>query len=183
MRPILMLSGPNLNLLGRRDSRIYGDVTLTQLEKQVTAWGIELGFEVRSFQSNHEGALIDALQKARSSAHGVLLNPGALAHYSYALHDAIVDFGRPVIEVHLSRVSRREAWRRKSVTRPACAGFVEGLGAEGYRVALRRLAELDPGPPRTSPRPARTKAPAESPPKRRERSGRARRPPRGTSGS
>lgn len=142
MRPVLMLSGPNLNFLGRRDPAQYGTVTLAQLEAQVTAWGAELGLAVRPFQSNHEGALIDTLQHAHGWAQGAVINPGAFTHYSYALHDALVDFGRPVIEVHLSKVSEREAWRRVSVVRPACRGHVEGLGAAGYRVALATLAEL-----------------------------------------
>lgn len=183
MRPVLMLSGPNLNFLGRRDPAVYGRVTLTELERQVTAWGIEAGLEVRTFQSNYEGALIEALQKARTWAHAALINPGALAHYSYALHDALVDFGRPVIEVHLSRVSAREPWRRKSVTRSACVGFIEGLGQEGYRLALTRLAELAGERSRAARPNGRRKAPPARPPKRRGRSGPAGKPRRGKSGS
>lgn len=141
MKPVLLLSGPNLNALGRRDPALYGQETLRELERQVAAWGIELGFDLRPFQSNHEGALIDQLQAAADWAAGAVINPGALGHYSYALHDAIVDFGRPAIEVHLSPISEREEWRRRSVIRPACVGYVEGLGIEGYRVALRELAQ------------------------------------------
>lgn len=140
MKPVLLLSGPNLNFLGRRIPALYGNQTLGELETQVAAWGAELGFDIRPFQSNHEGALIDQLQAADWAA-GALINPGALGHYSYALHDAIVDFGRPAIEVHLSKISEREEWRRRSVIRPACVGHVEGLGIEGYRVALRALAQ------------------------------------------
>jgi 3-dehydroquinate dehydratase-2 len=142
MKPVLLLSGPNLNFLGRRDPALYGTLTLAQLEAQVTTWGAELGLAVRAFQSNHEGALIDALQDAHGWALAAVINPGALTHYGYALHDALVDFARPVIEVHLSKISEREEWRRKSVVRPACAAHVEGLGAEGYRVALGKLAGL-----------------------------------------
>ncbi len=143
MKPILVLSGPNLNLLGIRDPGVYGTMTLPELERQVADWAGRFGLEVRrAFQSNHEGALIDCLQEARGWAVGALVNPGALTHYSYAIHDAIVDFGRPVIEVHLSKISEREAWRSVSVIRPACRGHVEGLGAEGYRLALEQLATL-----------------------------------------
>lgn len=142
MRPVLLLSGPNLNALGRRDPAQYGTLTLPELEAQAIAWGRELGLEVRAFQSNHEGALIDALQDAHGWAAGAVINPGALTHSSFALHDAILDFARPVIEVHLSKISEREEWRRVSVVRPACAGHVEGLGPDGYRVALERLRAL-----------------------------------------
>ncbi len=141
LRPVLLLSGPNLNMLGQRDPTQYGTMTLAELEAQVAAWARERGLETRPFQSNHEGALIDKLQEARAWAVGAVINPGAFTHYSYALHDALVDFARPVIEVHLSKVSEREEWRRKSVIRPACAAHVEGLGAEGYRVALDMLVE------------------------------------------
>jgi 3-dehydroquinate dehydratase-2 len=142
MRKVLLLSGPNLNLLGQRDPAQYGTLTLAELEDKARAWGLDLGLEVTPFQSNHEGALIDALQEARAWAAGAVVNPGALTHYSYALHDALVDFARPVIEVHLSKVSEREAWRRVSVVRPACRAHIEGLGTEGYRVALQQLAAL-----------------------------------------
>ena len=142
MRALLMLSGPNLNLLGRRDPAQYGTTTLGELELLVRGWAEERGFALRAFQSNHEGALIDALQEARDWAAGALINPGALTHYSYALHDAIVDFGKPVVEVHLSKISEREEWRRVSVVRPACRSHVEGQGAAGYRVALDLLVAL-----------------------------------------
>ncbi|RMG48415.1 MAG: 3-dehydroquinate dehydratase [Acidobacteria bacterium] len=137
---ILLLHGPNLNALGRRDPAHYGTLTLPELEAMVRTWAAEYGWRVRCRQSNHEGALIDALQDAWGWAAGAILNAGALTHTSYALHDAILDFGRPVIEVHLSRISEREAWRRVSVIRPACAGYVEGRGPQGYRDALRLLA-------------------------------------------
>ena len=142
MRALLMLSGPNLNMLGRRDPAQYGTTTLGELELQVRAWAAERGFALRAFQSNHEGALIDALQEARDWAEGALVNPGALTHYSYALHDAIVDFGKPVVEVHLSKISEREEWRRVSVIRSACRSHVEGQGAAGYRAALDLLVAL-----------------------------------------
>ncbi len=142
MRRILLLHGPNLNRLGRRDPAHYGTITLPELERSVREWGRALGFEVACFQSNHEGALVDRLQEEADRAAGAVINPGALAHQSYVLHDAILDFGAPVIEVHLSRVSARETWRRTSVTRPACAGWVEWMGPAGYRRALELLAGL-----------------------------------------
>ncbi len=142
MRRLLLLHGPNLNRLGRRDPEHYGTVTLADIERHVRAVASAHGFdEVRAFQSNHEGALIDEIQRAADDCHAAIVNLGALTHTSYALHDALVDFGRPVVEVHLSRISRREPWRRVSVIRPACIGAVEGRGIAGYDEALRRLAE------------------------------------------
>jgi len=139
---ILLLHGPNLNRLGHRDPRHYGTITLPELEALVRERGRELGFEVAAFQSNHEGALVDRLQEETGRAAGCIVNPGALAHQSYVLHDAILDFGAPVVEVHLSRISEREPWRRVSVIRPACAAQVEGLGPDGYLRALAILADL-----------------------------------------
>ena len=141
MSRVLLLHGPNLNMLGRRDPAHYGAQTLNELVDQVRAWAAERGWDISHLQSNHEGVLIDALQEARDWADGALVNAGALTHTSRALHDAVVDFSKPVIEVHLSKISEREEWRRVSVLRPACAGFVEGHGAEGYRMALEKLAE------------------------------------------
>ncbi len=159
MTRILLLHGPNLNRLGRRDPRQYGTITLPELEALVRDRGRAFGFEVGCFQSNHEGALVDRLQEETGKAAGCLFNPGALAHQSYVLHDAILDFGGPVVEVHLSRVSGREPWRRRSVTRPACAAFVEGEGPAGYVRALGLLAALlgraperEPGAPGGRPR-------------------------------
>lgn len=139
MRKVLLIHGPNLNRLGRRDPGHYGTSTLAELEQQVAGWGLERGAEVLAVQSNHEGALIDALQEKGDWADGALVNLGALTHTSYALFDALVDFGKPVVEVHLSAVSSREVWRAKSVIRPACCGQVEGQGVEGYRAALEML--------------------------------------------
>ncbi|MBP7146864.1 MAG: 3-dehydroquinate dehydratase [Acidobacteria bacterium] len=139
MPRVLLVHGPNLNRLGRRDPQHYGRITLDELEQRVRGWAAPLGVELRAFQSNHEGTLIDFLQDQAEWADGALVNFGALTHSSYALHDALLDFGRPVVEVHLSKISQREPWRRVSVVRPACAGFVEGLGADGYRAALELL--------------------------------------------
>lgn len=146
MAELLLLHGPNLNLLGQRDPEHYGSLSLPQLEAQVRAWAADRGHLVHAFQSNHEGALIDQLQQARAWAAGALVNLGALTHTSYALHDALVDFARPAVEVHLSKISEREPWRRVSVIRPACIGAVEGRGVAGYLEALEMLIEaLEPG--------------------------------------
>lgn len=137
---VLVINGPNLNLLGVRRPEVYGTTTLAELEERCRAWGAGLGIEVETFQSNHEGEIIDRLQDALGSADGVVLNPGALTHYSYALHDAIEAVALPVVEVHLSDISQREEWRARSVVSPACAASIRGHGVEGYREALELLA-------------------------------------------
>lgn len=134
-----MVNGPNLNLLGVREPDVYGTTTLSDLERQVAAWGSKLGLEVSSFQSNHEGAIIDRLHQAREDADGLVLNLGAFTHSSYALHDAIVASELPAVEIHISNIMRREAWRRHSVTAPACLYAIYGRGVIGYRDALRIL--------------------------------------------
>ena len=137
---VLVINGPNLNLLGVRRPEVYGTTTLAELEERCRAWGAGLGIEVDTFQSNHEGEIIDRLHDALGSADGVVLNPGALTHYSYALHDAIEAVALPVVEVHLSDISQREEWRARSVVSPACAASISGRGVEGYREALELLA-------------------------------------------
>ncbi|MGA8575574.1 MAG: type II 3-dehydroquinate dehydratase [Candidatus Cybelea sp.] len=139
---VLVLHGPNLNLLGEREPEIYGTQTLVQLNETIAAAAKELGIDVRCEQHNSEGAIVDALQAARKSFAGVVINPGAYAHYSYAIRDAIAAIDLPTIEVHLSNVAAREAFRRTSVTAGACRGVVSGLGASGYALALRALAEI-----------------------------------------
>ncbi|HSQ37862.1 MAG TPA: type II 3-dehydroquinate dehydratase [Acidimicrobiia bacterium] len=138
---VLVINGPNLNLLGVRRPEVYGTTTLAELEESCRAWGAALGLEVDTFQSNHEGGIIDRLHDALGSADGVVLNPGALTHYSYALHDAIEAVALPVVEVHLSDTARREEWRARSVVSPACVATIRGHGVEGYREALEFLAE------------------------------------------
>ena len=139
MERILVINGPNLNLLGSREPEIYGTTTLSDLESQCRSWGTSLDVEVRTFQSNHEGALIDGLQEAVGVFDGVVINPGAYAHTSYALHDAIAACGLPTVEVHISNVREREPWRGISLTAPACVATIYGRGVEGYRWALRHL--------------------------------------------
>jgi 3-dehydroquinate dehydratase II len=135
----LVINGPNLNLLGRRDPETYGHTTLPQLEDLCRGWGAELGVEVDVFQSNHEGALIDTLHAARTRHDGIVFNPGAFTHSSYALHDAIEAIEVPTVEVHISNVEEREPWRRVSVVRPACVATIYGRGVEGYRWGMRHL--------------------------------------------
>lgn len=138
MSSVLVINGPNLNLLGRREPEIYGTETLAQLEERCVAWGGELGLDVTCFQSNHEGDIIDSLHA--TDAKGVVINPGAFTHYSYAIYDALVAVGLPAVEVHLSDINVREPWRRQSVIRPACLRQISGAGPDGYRQALETLA-------------------------------------------
>ncbi|HEY4729615.1 MAG TPA: type II 3-dehydroquinate dehydratase [Myxococcales bacterium] len=136
---ILLLNGPNLNLLGEREPEIYGTTTLAELEQMVQARAQVLGHTVRALQSNHEGALIDELHQSRHWADGVIFNPGAFTHYSYALRDAVAATKLRVVEVHLSDITRREPWRRISVLEEVCAHRVVGKGTAGYLEALEWL--------------------------------------------
>jgi 3-dehydroquinate dehydratase type II len=138
---ILILNGPNLNLLGSRRPDVYGLTSLAELDARCRAWGSDLGLTVDAFQSNHEGDLIDRIHQARHSSDGLVINPGALTHYSYALHDAIEAVDLPAVEVHISNIHAREPWRRTSVTAPACVHRIFGRGVEGYRWAMRHLRE------------------------------------------
>ena len=135
----LVLNGPNLDLLGEREPDVYGSVTLAHLEEMCRAWGAELGVQIETTQSNHEGALIDMLHDARGAFDGVVFNPAAYTHTSYALHDAIDAIRLPTVEVHISNVAEREEWRKVSVIRPACVHAIYGRGIEGYRWAIRHL--------------------------------------------
>jgi 3-dehydroquinate dehydratase II len=139
---VLVLHGPNLNLRGIREPEVYGSDTLDDLNDAIVAAAAELGVTVVCEQYNGEGQIIDALHAARKAYDGVIINPGAYSHYSYAIFDAIVAIGIPVIEVHLSNIAGREAFRRTSVTAGACRGAISGLGALSYVTALRALVEL-----------------------------------------
>ncbi len=138
---ILLLHGPNLNRLGTRDPAIYGTLTLRQLEKHVATCAATHGYVVLAHQSNHEGDLIDILQKQANHCAGIIINPGALAHYSYALYDALLDTGRPAIEVHLSNIKKREPFRKLSVTANACLTMICGQKEKGYTNAVQQLVE------------------------------------------
>lgn len=139
---ILVLHGPNLNMLGRREPEVYGTLTFEELEEHLEAWGSELGVSVVSRQSNHEGSLVEWIQRASDDGfRGIVLNPGALTHYSYSLLDAIRSQPLPVVEVHLSNIYAREPFRTHSVTAAAAAGVISGLGILGYRYALEYLLQ------------------------------------------
>ena len=137
---ISVINGPNLNLLGTRQPEIYGDWSLEQLDGACREWAAEVGATVDTYQSNHEGDLIDRLHEARETAEGVVINPGALTHYSYAIRDAIEAIEIPTVEVHLSNIKEREPWRRHSVVEEVCVATFSGRGVDGYRDAIRHLA-------------------------------------------
>jgi 3-dehydroquinate dehydratase-2 len=139
---VLVLHGPNLNLLGTREPEVYGRVTLAEIDADLRAAARRLDLELDSFQSNHEGALIDRVQAARNDAAAIVINPGGYTHTSVALRDALAAVGLPVIEVHLSNVAAREEFRHRSLIAPISVGQVVGLGALGYRLALEAAAHI-----------------------------------------
>jgi 3-dehydroquinate dehydratase-2 len=138
---IEVMHGVNLDQLGRRDPTHYGGVTFDELELGISSAGAELGLETRFFQTNHEGEFVEHLHRLHDLADGIVLNPGAWTHYSYAIRDALELVGLPAVEVHLSDVDDREPWRRQSVIRELCIGRVAGQGPDGYRDALQLLRE------------------------------------------
>ncbi len=136
---IVVIHGPNLNLLGVREPDIYGKLTLEEVNERILDLAQELGIEVEIVQDNSEGALIDAIQRAGAEADGIVINPGGYTHTSVALADALKGVSLPAIEVHLSNIQAREQWRQKSMTATACLGVISGLGADSYLLALRGL--------------------------------------------
>ena len=138
---ILVIQGPNLNNLGKRDPSIYGSTTLETIHRQLTEIATEHGLTISCLQSNHEGELIDYIQDSVTSNSAIIINPGAFTHYSYALRDALEDAQVPVIEVHLSNIHSRELWRQESVIADVCLGQISGLGSYGYLVALQYLID------------------------------------------
>ena len=136
---VLVINGPNLNMLGQRDSAVYGSTSLADIEEMVRHRAQKLGTDVEFFQSNSEGSIIDFLQSRASAANGVIINPGALTHYGLSLREALVDTGLSVVEVHLSNIYAREMWRHRSVVAPVAIGQITGLGWRGYLAALEFL--------------------------------------------
>ncbi|NAZ17554.1 type II 3-dehydroquinate dehydratase [Glutamicibacter soli] len=141
-RTILLLNGPNLNLLGTREPEIYGRETLADVEALARSTAQSLGFELTAVQSNHEGVLLDAIHEARTTAAGIVINPGAFTHTSVALADAISGVELPAIEVHISNVHKREAFRHHSYISPVASSIIIGAGVNGYRLAVQQMAHL-----------------------------------------
>jgi 3-dehydroquinate dehydratase-2 len=142
MKRIVIVNGPNLNLLGKREPKVYGTRSLADLVKTVRAKARELGVAVSVFQSNHEGEIIDFLHKEAPGSLGIVINPGALSHYSLALYDCLRALDVPTVEVHISNIHAREEFRSKSVTARAARGVITGLGFEGYALAMEYLTTL-----------------------------------------
>ncbi|MGH9127072.1 MAG: type II 3-dehydroquinate dehydratase [Acidimicrobiales bacterium] len=139
---VLILSGPNLDLLGQREPEIYGTATLDDHMTGASEVAARLGLSVEHLQSNHEGDLVDAIHRARGRAAAIVINAAAFTHYAWSLHDALATFEGPVVEVHLSNPNAREGWRHQSVVAPAATGTIAGFGGFGYRLALEAVAEL-----------------------------------------
>ena len=142
MKKILVIHGPNLNLLGEREPGVYGTDTFESINEEIVKKAESLGFDCEVYQSNHEGDIIDKLHEARLDSVGVVINAGAYTHYSYAIRDAITSITIPVIEVHMSNIHKREEFRHKSVTAPVCAGQICGFGDYGYIMALYAVKNL-----------------------------------------
>jgi 3-dehydroquinate dehydratase-2 len=142
---VLVLSGPNLNLLGEREPDAYGTRTLDDHIAVATEEAIRHGLLIEHYQSNHEGDLVDAIHGARGRAAAIVVNAGALTHYAWSLHDALAAFDGPIVELHLSNPAGREAWRSSSVIAPVATGVIAGFGGLGYRLAVEAIAGLLPG--------------------------------------
>lgn len=142
MKPIYILNGPNLNLLGQRQPEVYGHQTLADVEAALSRLAATLRLEIRFRQSNHEGQLVDWIQEARHESAGIIINPGAYSHTSIAILDALNAYDGPVLEVHISNIHKREAFRHHSFVSARAEGVIAGFGTEGYLLALRRMASL-----------------------------------------
>ena len=139
---VLLLNGPNLDLLGRREPEVYGATTLAEHVATATAAAAELGLGLEHVQSNHEGEVVEAIHGARDRCAAIVINPVAFTHYAWAIHDALAAFSGPVLEVHLSNPQRRESWRHTSVVSPVATGTITGLGGLGYVLALEAVARV-----------------------------------------
>jgi 3-dehydroquinate dehydratase-2 len=142
MSTILLLSGPNLNLLGQREPEIYGTATLEDHVERARLVAKRVGFDLEHVQSNHEGDLVDAIHRARHTTAGIVINAGAFTHYAWALHDALAAYPAPIVELHLSNPDTRESWRHTSVITPVASGIVAGFGGHGYELAVDALFRL-----------------------------------------
>jgi len=143
---VLVLNGPNLNMLGKREPEIYGRETLSEIEAAISQKAVELGVNVECFQSNHEGELVDRIQRAKGTRRAIILNAGGYTHSSVALRDAISAAGVPSIEVHLSNIYKREPFRHHSIIAPVCVGQICGFGSTGYLLALEAVLRLSEAP-------------------------------------
>ena len=141
-KKIMVIHGPNLNMLGRREPDIYGHQTLDEINEQLLEQGRELEIEVETFQSNHEGMIVDRIQQALGIYHGIIINPAAYTHTSVAIRDALAMLDIPVVEIHLSNIHKRELFRHQSMIADIAAARIAGFGAHGYRLALEGLAEM-----------------------------------------
>ena len=139
---LLLLSGPNLNLLGEREPETYGDETLEEHVEAAKNKAAESGFIIEHFQSNHEGEIVDSIHAARNRCSGIIINPGAFTHYAWAIHDALSSFEGPVIELHISNPASREPWRHTSVVAPVSSGTIAGFGAKGYQMAIDAIVGM-----------------------------------------
>ncbi len=139
---LLLLSGPNLNLLGEREPETYGDETLEEHVEAAKNKAAESGFIIEHFQSNHEGEIVDSIHAARNRCSGIIINPGAFTHYAWSIHDALSSFEGPVIELHISNPASREPWRHTSVVAPVSSGTIAGFGAKGYQMAIDAIVGM-----------------------------------------
>ncbi len=142
MKRIKIINGPNLNMLGKRDKKIYGAITFEELIREISKYSQYKSVEIESFQSNHEGEIIEEIHRCVEGFDGLIINPGALTHYSYSIRDAIEILECPVVEVHISNIASREEFRNKSVISPVCTGTITGLGWKGYLLAIDYFAEI-----------------------------------------
>ena len=139
---LLLLSGPNLNLLGEREPETYGDETLEEHVEAAKNKAAESGFIIEHFQSNHEGEIVDSIHAARNRCSGIIINPGAFTHYAWSIHDALASFEGPIIELHISNPAAREPWRHTSVVAPVSSGTIAGFGAKGYQMAIDAIVGM-----------------------------------------